>query len=72
MKSPRASVHPETLVYTFGNGQAQGDPNQREILGGKGAGLAEMSRIGIPVPPGFTISGIDFKIRSKFSSSLLI
>ena len=43
-------------VYSFGNGKADGDRNMRDTLGGKGAGLAEMSRIGIPVPPGFTIS----------------
>lgn len=43
-------------VYTFGNGQAEGAGNQKELLGGKGAGLAEMNRLGIPVPPGFTIT----------------
>jgi pyruvate,orthophosphate dikinase len=43
-------------VYSFGGGAADGDGKQKELLGGKGAGLAEMSRIGIPVPPGFTIT----------------
>lgn len=43
-------------VYFFGNGKADGDRKMKDTLGGKGAGLAEMSRIGIPVPPGFTIS----------------
>jgi pyruvate,orthophosphate dikinase len=43
-------------VYFFGNGKADGSESQRAILGGKGAGLAEMTNIGIPVPPGFTIS----------------
>src|SRR6478609_8696188 len=43
-------------VYTFGNGQAEGAGNMKELLGGKGAGLAEMNRLGIPVPPGFTIT----------------
>lgn len=43
-------------VYTFGKGTADGDRNMQELLGGKGANLAEMSRIGLPVPPGFTIS----------------
>src|SRR5512144_274975 len=43
-------------VYTFGNGKAEGAGNQKELLGGKGAGLAEMNRLGIPVPPGFTIT----------------
>ena len=44
------------LVYFFGNKQTEGDASQKFILGGKGANLAEMSKIGIPVPPGFTIS----------------
>ena len=43
-------------VYFFGAGKAEGDGTQRGLLGGKGAGLAEMSRIGLPVPPGFTIT----------------
>ena len=43
-------------VYTFGPGEAEGDASMRELLGGKGANLAEMCRLGIPVPAGFTIS----------------
>ena len=43
-------------VYTFGNKEAEGNGKMRELLGGKGANLAEMNRIGIPVPPGFTIT----------------
>jgi pyruvate,orthophosphate dikinase len=43
-------------VYSFGGGAADGDGTMKEVLGGKGAGLAEMSRAGVPVPPGFTIS----------------
>ena len=43
-------------VYTFGAGKAQGNAKQKELLGGKGANLAEMSNIGLPVPPGFTIT----------------
>jgi pyruvate, orthophosphate dikinase len=43
-------------VYAFGGGTADGDGKMKDILGGKGAGLAEMSRAGVPVPPGFTIS----------------
>src|SRR6476660_2453670 len=43
-------------VYSFGNGTADGDGKMKEILGGKGAGLAEMCRAKLPVPPGFTIS----------------
>lgn len=43
-------------VYTFGNGKAEGDASMKELLGGKGANLAEMNKIGVPVPPGFTIT----------------
>ena len=43
-------------VYTFGNGQAEGRADMRNLLGGKGANLAEMNLIGVPVPPGFTIT----------------
>ncbi|WP_311566403.1 pyruvate, phosphate dikinase [Porphyromonas uenonis] len=43
-------------IYTFGNGSAEGNAQMRDLLGGKGANLAEMNRIGVPVPPGFTIS----------------
>ncbi|HUK17171.1 MAG TPA: pyruvate, phosphate dikinase [Bryobacteraceae bacterium] len=44
------------FVYSFGNGSADGDGKMKDVLGGKGAGLAEMSRAKLPVPPGFTIS----------------
>ena len=43
-------------IYSFGGGKAEGNKDMKEVLGGKGAGLAEMSRIGIPVPAGFTIT----------------
>ncbi len=43
-------------IYTFGNGQAEGSADMRDLLGGKGANLAEMNLIGVPVPPGFTIT----------------
>jgi pyruvate,orthophosphate dikinase len=43
-------------VYTFGNGQAEGGAGMKNLLGGKGANLAEMNLIGVPVPPGFTIT----------------
>ena len=43
-------------VYTFGDGSAEGQAGMRDLLGGKGANLAEMSNLGLPVPPGFTIS----------------
>ena len=43
-------------IFTFGGGKAEGSREMKDLLGGKGAGLAEMSNIGIPVPPGFTIT----------------
>ncbi len=43
-------------VYTFGNGKAEGSAEMKNLLGGKGANLAEMNLIGVPVPPGFTIT----------------
>jgi pyruvate,orthophosphate dikinase len=43
-------------VYTWGAGRADGDGSMKALLGGKGANLAEMTRIGLPVPPGFTIT----------------
>ncbi len=43
-------------VYFFGEGKAEGEAKMKELLGGKGANLAEMTNLGIPVPPGFTIS----------------
>ncbi len=46
----------KNYVYSFGGGTADGDGKMKDVLGGKGAGLAEMCRAGVPVPPGFTIS----------------
>ena len=43
-------------IYAFGGGRAEGDATMRDLLGGKGAGLAEMTKAGLPVPPGFTIT----------------
>ena len=51
-KKGRTSPH----IFFFGDGRADGDPSQRDLLGGKGAGLAEMTAAGLPVPPGFTVS----------------
>ena len=51
-----ACTKTEKYVYFFGDGTADGDGDRRNLLGGKGANLAEMSRIGIPVPAGFTIT----------------
>src|SRR5882757_11057632 len=58
---PKAQARAQTptkgkWVYAFGGGKADGKPNMRNLLGGKGAGLAEMASLGLPVPPGFTIT----------------
>src|SRR6476620_5515292 len=47
---------PEKYVYLFGNKTADGNGTMKPLLGGKGANLAEMTRIGLPVPPGFTVT----------------
>jgi len=47
-------------VYTFGNKQAEGKTDMKNLLGGKGANLAEMNLVGVPVPPGFTIKPLSF------------
>lgn len=52
----RSNSMSEKRVYTFGNGVAEGKADMRNLLGGKGANLAEMNLIGVPVPPGFTIT----------------
>src|SRR5215469_11286411 len=53
----KPAAHKKTkYVYYFGDGKADGDGKMKPLLGGKGANLAEMTRIGLPVPPGFTIS----------------
>ncbi len=44
------------MVYFFGGGKAEGNAGMKNLLGGKGANLAEMAKIGVPVPPGFTIT----------------
>ena len=46
----------DKFVYFFGDGSAEGTGQMKDVLGGKGAGLAEMAKAGIPVPPGFTIT----------------
>ena len=53
---PRSQGQLPQRVYFFGGGKAEGDRTMRDLLGGKGAGLAEMTNAGLPVPPGFTIS----------------
>jgi pyruvate,orthophosphate dikinase len=55
-KATGAAVRGKKYVYFFGNGKADGNRNMKDLLGGKGSGLAEMTNAGLPVPPGFTIS----------------
>src|SRR5215217_2452380 len=54
--SERAHRAAKRYLYAFGGGRAEGDSTMRDLLGGKGAGLAEMTSAGLPVPPGFTIT----------------
>jgi pyruvate, orthophosphate dikinase len=55
-KRPATGQRRGQWVYAFGGGKAEGRTNMRNLLGGKGAGLAEMAHLGLPVPPGFTIT----------------
>jgi pyruvate, orthophosphate dikinase len=61
-------------VYFFGGGKAEGNGGMKDVLGGKGAGLAEMTNLGVPVPPGFTISteacNLYYKNRGKLPQDL--
>ena len=52
----RAHQAAKRYIYAWGGGTAEGDASMRDLLGGKGAGLAEMTNAGLPVPPGFTIT----------------
>ncbi|MFV2065274.1 MAG: PEP/pyruvate-binding domain-containing protein, partial [Chloroflexota bacterium] len=54
--STRSQSAAKRYIYAFGGGSAEGDATMRDLLGGKGAGLAEMTSAGLPVPPGFTIT----------------
>ncbi len=60
----------EKYIYFFGGGRADGNGKMRDLLGGKGAGLAEMSRSGVPVPPGFTITTEVCKLYYRNDKSL--
>src|SRR3954464_12529985 len=53
---PARPAPPPRSVYFFGSGSAEGTKDMKAILGGKGANLAEMTNLGVPVPPGFTIA----------------
>src|SRR3954469_24806316 len=61
-------------VYFFGSGKADGNRNMKDLLGGKGSGLAEMTNAGLPVPPGFTIStevcNIYYKEKQKIPGAI--
>src|SRR2546423_2385892 len=61
-------------VYFFGSGKADGNRTMKDLLGGKGAGLAEMTNAGLPVPPGFTIStevcNIYYEQQAKIPASI--
>src|SRR5215467_10435363 len=61
-------------VYFFGNGKADGNRNMKDLLGGKGSGLAEMTNAGLPVPPGLTISTevctIYYEQKAKIPSAI--
>src|SRR5580693_10085164 len=54
-KPANAAMKSGKWVFTFGDGKAEGNADLRDLLGGKGANLAEMANLGLPVPPGFTI-----------------
>ncbi len=66
---------PELWVYAFGGGTADGDASMKNLLGGKGANLAEMAKLGLPVPPGFTITTAVctayYELGRDYPSSLL-
>src|SRR5450759_414780 len=55
-KSPTRKLTKGKWVYSFGGGRAEGKSSMKNLLGGKGSGLAEMANLGLPVPPGFTIT----------------
>jgi pyruvate, orthophosphate dikinase len=73
-KSQTANPKSRKYVYFFGNGKADGNRTMKDLLGGKGSGLAEMTNAGLPVPPGFTIStevcNIYYKEKSKIPPAI--
>src|SRR6266550_927098 len=72
--SRRATPKGQKWVYLFANGKAEGNAKMRALLGGKGAGLAEMTNASLPVPPGFTITtaacNASFKAGKKLPPGL--
>src|SRR5437764_6533235 len=73
-KTPASSSKSKKYVYFFGGGKADGNRNMKDLLGGKGSGLAEMTNAGLPVPPGFTIStevcNIYYKEKQKIPGAI--
>src|SRR5881392_131844 len=73
-KSVKSKKGSRKYVYFFGGGKADGNRTMKDLLGGKGAGLAEMTNAGLPVPPGFTISTdvctIYYKEKAKVPESI--
>lgn len=55
-KSAKKSVKSDRMIYYFGTKKCDGDGTMKALLGGKGANLAQMTKLGLPVPPGFTIT----------------
>src|SRR5882672_8502341 len=70
----KPSSKAKKYVYFFGSGKADGNRTMKDLLGGKGAGLAEMTNAGLPVPPGFTIStevcNIYYKEKAKIPAAI--
>src|SRR3954468_997875 len=73
-KAAAGSAKNSKHVYFFANGKADGDRTMKDLLGGKGSGLAEMTNAGLPVPPGFTIStevcNIYYKEKQKIPPAI--
>src|SRR5436309_12690867 len=73
-KSRTPNPKSRKYVYFFGNGKADGNRHMKDLLGGKGSGLAEMTNAGLPVPPGFTIStevcNIYYKEKAKIPPAI--
>lgn len=70
MAAPTVNLKGHKLVYLFGGKKAEGTGAMKDLLGGKGAGLAEMTNIGVPVPPGFTITTEVCKLYYKFNMTV--
>src|SRR3954464_4604537 len=73
--SSSSNGHPPKMIYYFGRTKTEGSGKQKQLLGGKGANLAEMTSIGLPVPPGFTITtkvcGAFYKSGRKLPAGLM-